>query len=51
MRADVEKGAQPRCSLRDGVGARDADGVEAVVAGGLRELGLQRRRRQKSRSA
>jgi hypothetical protein len=43
---------QPFQRLRDGVRPRDADDVEAVVARGLYERGLERYRiGQKSRSA
>ena len=51
VRAVGEEAAQPLGGLRDGVRPRDADGVEAVRARGVGERGLERGRRQKSRSA
>jgi hypothetical protein len=51
MRAGLEKSAQAPGGLRDGVRTRNADGVEAVLARGLRKFRFQRFRRQKSRSA
>jgi hypothetical protein len=51
VRTGVEKSAKARGGFRDGVRTRDADGIEAEVPRGLRKLGLQRDRRQKSRSA
>jgi hypothetical protein len=52
MSALGEKALQPLQRLRDRIGPRDADDVEAVLARGSRERGLERARVvQKSRSA
>jgi hypothetical protein len=52
MGAFGQKMLQPFQRLRDRIGPRDADDVEAVLARGSRERGLERDRVvQKSRSA
>jgi hypothetical protein len=52
MGAVGEEARQPLGGQRNCIGARDADEVEAVVAGGLRERVFQRAGvAQKSRSA
>jgi hypothetical protein len=51
MRAFGEETFQAIARERDGIGPRDAEGIEAVFAGGLAQRVLDRGYVQKSRSA